>query len=120
MTNHSLISCANLPAMADVIPSLPSQKKQFLSDKVSQFTESVIREMTRQAALYGAVNLAQGFPDFAARAAIESDVNQYAITWGAKSLRNAIALQMGVWQGIAVDPEKEITVCCGSTEAMIS
>jgi aminotransferase len=78
--------------------------------------------------LYGAVNLAQGFPDFAApaeikqaaRAAIDSDVNQYAITWGAKNLRNAIARQMGVWQGIAVDPEKEVTVCCGSTEAMIS
>jgi aspartate/methionine/tyrosine aminotransferase len=114
--------------MGDVIPSLSSQTKQFLSDKVSHFTESVIREMTRQAAVYGAVNLAQGFPDFAApaeikqvaRAAIEADVNQYAITWGAKNLRNAIAQQMGVWQGIAVDPEKEITVCCGSTEAMIS
>jgi aminotransferase len=113
--------------MADVI-SLSNQKKQFLSDKVSQFTESVIREMTRQAMLYGAVNLAQGFPDFAApaeikqaaRAAIDSDVNQYAITWGAKNLRNAIARQMGVWQGITVDPEKEVTVCCGSTEAMIS
>src|SRR5580700_7784235 len=120
--------CANLPAMADVIPSLSNQTKQFLSDKVSHFTESVIREMTRQAALYGAVNLAQGFPDFAApaeikqaaRAAIDGDVNQYAITWGAKNLRNAIARQMGVRQGTAVDPEKEITVCCGSTEAMIS
>jgi aspartate/methionine/tyrosine aminotransferase len=114
--------------MADVISSVSNQKKQFLSEKVSHFTESVIREMTRQAALYGAVNLAQGFPDFAApaeikqaaRVAIEGDVNQYAITWGAKNLRNAIARQMGVWQGIAVDPEKEITVCCGSTEAMIS
>lgn len=119
--------------MADAITSQQNahramQQKQFLSDKVEHFTESVIREMTRQAALYGAVNLAQGFPDFpapaeikqAARAAIESDVNQYAITWGAKTLRNAIARQMGVWQGIAVDPEKEITVCCGSTEAMIS
>lgn len=102
--------------------------KQFLSDKVSYFTESVIREMTRQAMLYGAVNLAQGFPDFpapaeikhAAQQAVAADVNQYAITWGAKSLRNAIARQMGVWQGIEVDPEKEITVCCGSTEAMIS
>jgi aminotransferase len=119
--------------MADVISSRHDnqsaiQQKQFLSDKVSQFTESVIREMTRQAMLYGAVNLAQGFPDFAApaeikqaaRAAIESDVNQYAITWGAENLRSAIARQMGVWQGIAVDPEKEITVSCGSTEAMIS
>lgn len=108
--------------------SISREKKHFLSDKVWHFTESVIRDMTRQAMLYGAVNLAQGFPDFsapaeikaAARAAIDADANQYAITWGAKSLRNAIARQMGVWQGIAVDPEKEVTVCCGSTEAMIS
>jgi aspartate/methionine/tyrosine aminotransferase len=114
--------------MADVTSSLSHQTKQFLSDKVERFTESVIREMTRQAALYGAVNLAQGFPDFAApaeikqaaRTAIEGDINQYAITWGAKNLRNAIARQMGAWQAITVDPEKEITVCCGSTEAMIS
>jgi aspartate/methionine/tyrosine aminotransferase len=114
--------------MVDRVVSLSNQEKHFLSDKVSQFTESVIREMTRQAMLYGAVNLAQGFPDFpapmeikhAAQEAIAADVNQYAITWGAKNLRNAIARQMGVWQGIAVDPEKEITVCCGSTEAMIS
>ncbi len=105
-----------------------TQSKHFLSDKVEHFTESVIREMTRQAMLYGAVNLAQGFPDFpappevkqAAQLAVAADVNQYAITWGAKNLRNAIARQMGVWQGISVDPEKDITVCCGSTEAMIS
>src|SRR5579885_3421691 len=105
-----------------------TQEKHFLSERVEHFTESVIREMTRQAMLYGAVNLAQGFPDFpapaeikhAAQQAVAADVNQYAITWGAKSLRNAIARQMGVWQGIEVDPEKEITVCCGSTEAMIS
>jgi aspartate/methionine/tyrosine aminotransferase len=103
-------------------------RSNFLSDKVGQFTESVIRDMTRQAMLYGAVNLAQGFPDFpapaeiklAAQQAVAADVNQYAITWGAKKLRDAIARQMGVWQGISVDPEKEITVCCGSTEAMIS
>jgi aspartate/methionine/tyrosine aminotransferase len=103
-------------------------RKHFLSDKVEHFTESVIREMTRQAMLHGAVNLAQGFPDFpapadikrAAQEAISSDVNQYAITWGAKNLRNAIARQMKVWQNIEVDPEKDITVCCGSTEAMIS
>jgi aspartate/methionine/tyrosine aminotransferase len=106
----------------------PHPVKHFLSDKVSHFTESVIREMTRQAMLHNAVNLAQGFPDFAAPAeikkaaqeAVAADVNQYAITWGAKSLRNAIARQMGVWQGMKVDPEKEVTVCCGSTEAMIS
>src|SRR5271170_7824287 len=110
--------------MADVV----IQPKHFLSDKVELFTESVIREMTRQAMLHGAVNLAQGFPDFpapaeikrAAQEAVAADVNQYAITWGAKSLRNAIARQMQEWQGIAVDPEKQITVCCGSTEAMIS
>jgi aminotransferase len=108
-------------------PAKPATK-HFLSDKVSHFTESVIREMTRQAMLYSAVNLAQGFPDFsapaeikqAAQQAVAADINQYAITWGAKNLRNAIARQMGVWQGITVDPEKEITVCCGSTEAMIS
>jgi aspartate/methionine/tyrosine aminotransferase len=114
--------------MADVISSLSNPVKHFLSEKVSHFTESVIRDMTRQAMLYGAVNLAQGFPDFAApaqikhaaQAAIDGDVNQYAITWGSRNLRNAIARQMGVWQRIAVDPEKEVTVCCGSTEAMIS
>jgi aspartate/methionine/tyrosine aminotransferase len=110
--------------------SIPEKttKKHFLSDKVEHFTESVIREMTRQAMLHGAVNLAQGFPDFpapaeikrAAQEAVASDVNQYAITWGAKNVRNAIARQMKVWQNIDVDPEKEITVCCGSTEAMIS
>ena len=103
-------------------------QKHFLSNRVEHFTESVIREMTRQAMLHGAVNLAQGFPDFpapaeikqAAQQAIAADVNQYAITWGAKNLRHAIARQMQVWQGIQVDPEKEVTVCCGSTEAMIS
>jgi aspartate/methionine/tyrosine aminotransferase len=102
--------------------------KHFLSDKVEHFTESVIREMTRQAMRHNAVNLAQGFPDFSAPAeikraaeeAIAADINQYAITWGAKSLRGAIARQMKECQGIEVDPEKEIAVCCGSTEAMIA
>jgi aspartate/methionine/tyrosine aminotransferase len=102
--------------------------KHFLSDKVEHFTESVIREMTRQAMLYGAINLSQGFPDFpapaeikqAAQQAIAADINQYAITWGAKNLRNAIARQMKLWQGIEVDPEKDVTVCCGATEALIS
>jgi aspartate/methionine/tyrosine aminotransferase len=102
--------------------------KHFLSDKVEHFTESVIREMTRQAMQFDAVNLAQGFPDFpapaevkrAAQEAIEADVNQYAITWGSKSLRNAIARQMRESQAIEIDPEKEVVVCCGSTEAMIA
>jgi aspartate/methionine/tyrosine aminotransferase len=84
--------------------------------------------MTRLATKHGAVNLAQGFPDFpapaeikqAAKEAIDRDVNQYAITWGAKSLRNAIAQKFQRTQGVGVDPEREITVCCGSTEAMMS
>ena len=99
-----------------------------LSAKAAQFTESVIREMTRLALQYGAVNLSQGFPDFAAPAeikraaqeAIAADINQYAITWGAKSLRNAIAEKFERTGGFAIDPEREITVCCGSTEAMMS
>src|SRR5436853_3612420 len=110
--------------MADVA----AQQKHFLSGKVEHFTESVIRELTSHAMLYGAINLAHGFPDFpapaeikqAAQEAVAADINQYAITWGAKSLRQAIARKMQEWQGIDVDPEKEITVCCGSTEAMIS
>src|SRR5947209_5958375 len=110
--------------MADVA----ARAKSLLSGKVEHFTESVIREMTRQAMLYGAVNLAQGFPDFpaprevkeAAQEAMAGDVNQYAITWGGKNLRTAIAWQMQEAQGIAVDPETQVTVCCGSTEAMIS
>jgi aspartate/methionine/tyrosine aminotransferase len=99
-----------------------------LSAKAGQFTESVIREMTRLALQHKAINLSQGFPDFpapaeikhAAREAIAADINQYAITWGAKSLRNAIAEKFQRWQGITIDPEREITVCCGSTEAMMS
>ena len=99
-----------------------------LSEKAGQFTESVIREMTRLALAHNAVNLSQGFPDFAApeeikaaaRDAITRDINQYAITWGAKSLRNAIAEKFQRTQGLTIDPEREITVCCGSTEAMMS
>jgi len=102
--------------------------KHFLSEKVEHFTESVIREMTRQANQYGAINLSQGFPDFSAPAevkkaaqdAIAADVNQYAITWGAKNLRNAIARQMLQRHGLEVDPEREITVCCGSTETIVA
>jgi aminotransferase len=98
------------------------------SDKATRFTESVIREMTRLANLHGAVNLSQGFPDFpapeevkeAARRAIEADVNQYAITWGAQRLRQAIARKFERLYGPAIDPEREVTVTCGSTEAMIA
>jgi len=99
-----------------------------LSVKTAQFTESVIREMTRLSIQYKAVNLSQGFPDFAApieikraaQEAIAAEVNQYAITWGAKSLRNAIAEKFLRTNGLSIDPEREITVCCGSTEAMMS
>ncbi|HEX4536214.1 MAG TPA: aminotransferase class I/II-fold pyridoxal phosphate-dependent enzyme [Candidatus Acidoferrum sp.] len=99
-----------------------------LSAKAEQFTESVIREMTRLALEHQAVNLSQGFPDFAApteikeaaRQAIADDINQYAITWGAKALRDAIVEKFERTQGIRVDPEREITICCGSTEAMMS
>ena len=98
------------------------------SAKAARFTESVIREMTRLANLHGAVNLSQGFPDFpapeplkeAARAAVSGDVNQYAITWGARRLREAIAGYFGERYGLAVDPERDVTVTCGSTEAMIA
>ena len=92
------------------------------------FTESVIRGMTRLANEHGAINLAQGFPNFpapellkeAAIKAIRDDVNQYAITWGAKRLREALAHKMQGFYGLAVDPETEITVTCGATEAMAS
>jgi len=102
--------------------------RQMLSAKAERFTESIIREMTRLAMQHNAVNLAQGFPDFpasaevkeAARQAIADDFNQYAITWGAKELRDAIARKFERTQGVRVDPEREITVCCGSTEAMMS
>ncbi len=100
--------------------------KQKISHKASQFTESVIREMTRVALRYDAVNLAQGFPDFpcppelkrAACQAVEEDINQYAITWGDKAFRDAIAEKVRWYLGLQVDPEQEITVTCGSTEAM--
>jgi aminotransferase len=92
------------------------------------FTESVIREMTRLNAIHGGINLAQGFPNFpaprevkeAAKRAIDADINQYAITWGSKSLRDALAREYRELYGMQVDPETMLTVTCGSTEAMIS
>jgi len=100
-----------------------------LSKITSQFTESIIRDMTRVALRHpGCINLAQGFPDFAApesikRAAIEAiqrDINQYAITWGSISLREAIAAKARRYNHIEADPDKNITVTCGSTEAMMA
>ncbi len=103
-------------------------KHRHVSQKASRFTESVIREMTREAMRHGAVNLSQGFPDFpapeeikrAAMEAIDADVNQYAITWGAKDFRDAIAEKTKWHLGLEIDPEAEITVTCGSTEGMIA
>ena len=103
-------------------------RERFRSQRIARFTESVIREMTRQAMRRGAINLAQGFPDFpapedlkrAAVEAIDADINQYAITWGAKPFRNAIADKYRRTYGLEFDPEREITVCCGATEGMIA
>jgi aminotransferase len=96
--------------------------------RTHSFTESVIRAMTRLAAQHDAINLSQGFPNFpapevikeAAVDAIRRDVNQYAITWGAQRLRHALARKYEEWYGLAVDPEAELTVTCGGTEAMAS
>src|SRR6478735_4517213 len=98
------------------------------SKKATQFTESVIREMTRLNQLYGGVNLSQGFPDFpapaaikeAACAAINADVNQYAVTWGARPLREAIAREFTRRYGLEIVADEQVTVCCGTTEAMMS
>src|SRR4051812_28628251 len=103
-------------------------RTRFRSQRISRFTESVIREMTRLAMAKGAINLAQGFPDFpaspaikqAAIDAINADVNQYAITWGAKPFRDAIADKYRRTYGLDFDPEREITVCCGATEGMVA
>jgi len=92
------------------------------------FRESVIRGMTRLAREYRSINLAQGFPNFpapellkeAAAKAIHDDINQYAITWGAQRLREALARKYQAWYGLGADPEREITVTCGATEAMIA
>lgn len=100
-----------------------------ISTRAASFSESVIREMNRLAVEAGAVSLAQGFPDFecphelkvAAAAAIHDGVNQYAITWGAPALRHAIAAKTARFHpGWVVDPETQVTVTCGATEAMIA
>jgi aminotransferase len=94
--------------------------------RTQTFSESVIREMSRVASQHGAINLAQGFPDFpmpapmkdAACAAIHGDLNQYAVTWGSPPLRLAIAEKYRRWYDMTVDPDTEVTVTCGATEAM--
>lgn len=106
----------------------PDISKHRISARAASFTESVIREMTREAAKHNAVNLSQGFPDFAApedikrkaQEAIAEDFNQYAITWGSKDFRDAITAKTKWFLDLDIDPEREITVTCGSTEGMIA
>jgi len=125
LTASSRIGC-NSPT--NIMTAEAGRQKSRISQKAGSFTESVIREMTREAVKYGAVNLGQGFPDFAApedikrkaMEAIEADHNQYAITWGVKSFRDAIAAKTKWFLGLEIDPETEITVTCGSTEGMIA
>jgi aminotransferase len=102
--------------------------QRFQSARIGEFKESVIREMTRLAIQHGAVNLAQGFPDFpapedikaAAQKAIADDVNQYTITWGAKPFRQAICDSYKRFYDLELEPDREVTVCCGATEGMIA
>jgi aminotransferase len=102
--------------------------ERFVSRRTEHFVESVIREMSRLAVQHGAVNLAQGFPDFpapaeikqAAHESIDADRNQYPNTWGVKEFRDAIAAKYKAHYGLDLDPEREITGTCGSTEAMIA
>ncbi len=117
LTNRPLVAPAEIP-----------RRPRFQALRTGDIVESVIREMTRLAVQHNAVNLAQGFPDFpapeivkqAAADAIAGDVNQYAITWGAKPFRDAIAAKYRRHYGLEIDPEREITVCCGATEGMIA
>jgi aspartate/methionine/tyrosine aminotransferase len=118
LVSHVKISEMNIPRAA----------RSRISRKAGSFTESVIREMSREAVKYGAVNLGQGFPDWPApedikQKAVEAildDHNQYAVTWGVKNFRDAIAKKTMWYLGLDLDPEAEITVTCGSTEGMIA
>ncbi len=116
-SNRALVSPAEIP-----------RRTRFQADRTVNIVDSVIREMTRLSVQHNAVNLAQGFPDFpapdivkqAAADAIARDVNQYAITWGAKAFRDAIAAKYRRHYELDLDPERELTVCCGATEGMIA
>jgi aminotransferase len=100
----------------------------YAAQRLSQLTESVIREMTRLAQQYQALNLSQGFPDFdppaeilaAANAALSDGYNQYSITWGSPNLRRQVAEKYARWYGLAVNPDTDVTITCGVTEAMIA
>src|SRR5262245_35918496 len=106
--------------------AIQTAHRVFQADRTKGLAESVIREMTRLALSHGAVNLSQGYPDFpaptvlkeAAKRAIDNDVNQYAITWGAKRFRDALSRKLSPELGWDVDPERELTIVCGATEGM--
>ena len=99
-----------------------------ISKRVQGFTESVIREMTRVNNQYNGINLAQGMPNFppprelveAAHRALDGDFHQYAITLGTPRLRQAIAAKYRRFYGMEVEPDRHVTVCCGSTETMLA
>ena len=94
---------------------------QALSDRTASFTDSVIRRMTRISNQYGAVNLSQGFPDFDRLSQVAyEDYHQYSITWGAQDFREALAKKQSHFMGRDIDPNGEIVVTCGSTEAMMA
>ncbi len=120
-----MLACGDAPPGG---ARVPFTSRAVTSRRASTFTESVIREMTRVAQQHGAINLAQGFPDFpmpapmkdAACAAVHGDVNQYAVTWGSPALRLAVAEKYRRWYGLEVDPDRDVTVTCGATEAMAS
>jgi aspartate/methionine/tyrosine aminotransferase len=135
MFARQVFARADLPRAGRRIPTSNSAVRESIAirdrrvaDRVQKFPESVIREMTRIASLHGAVNLAQGFPDFepprevteAAKRALDGGYNQYSITWGARELRDAIARRAKAFNGIDADPETNLVVTCGSTEAMMA
>src|SRR5579883_560262 len=134
-TSHASMERAHRPSLGWPLCAIKSERmspaaqlRRFQSLRTADFTESVIREMTRLAVRHNAVNLAQGFPDFpapidlkqAAIDAINADYNQYSITWGVKPFRDAIAAKYLRTYSLEVDPESEITVVCGATEGMIA
>src|SRR2546426_1775911 len=135
MVARQVFARADLPTRGASIPTPSSAIREDIAirdrrvaDRVQKFPEPVIREMTRIAALHGAVNLAQGYPDFepprelteAAKRALDAGYNQYSITWGAPELRDAIARRAKSFNGIIADPESNLVVTCGTTEAVMA
>ena len=114
--------------VSEVTPSFVENSMPSLSNRSANFTDSVIRRMTRISNQYGAVNLSQGFPDFEPPREIldrlaqvtKEDFHQYSITWGAQNFREALAAKIQHFSGVAVDPNSELVVTCGSTEAMMA